>query len=69
MRASVGRRLRTQAGDVWLELESADFLQLYALPNCFFHLGMAYALLCQAGVPLGKSDFDGWHRYREGFSF
>ncbi|MCX2860924.1 DUF1993 family protein [Paucibacter sp. PLA-PC-4] len=68
MRASAGRRLRTQAGKAWLELESADFLRLYALPN-FFHLGMAYALLRQAGVPLGKSDFDGWHRYPEGFSF
>lgn len=69
MRASAGRRLRTQAGEAWLELESADFLQLCALPNCSFHLGMAYALLRQAGVPLGKSDFDGWHRYPEGFSF
>lgn len=69
MRAAAGRPLRTQAGEAWLELESAEFLQLYALPNFFFHLGMAYALLRQAGVPLGKPDFDGWHRYPEGFSF
>ncbi|MGN6827615.1 DUF1993 family protein [Paucibacter sp. M5-1] len=69
LRAAAGRRLRTQAGEAWLELESAEFLQLYALPNFFFHLGMAYALLRQAGVPLGKPDFDGWHRYPDGFSF
>jgi hypothetical protein len=69
IRTAAGRRLRTQAGEALLELEAAEFLQLYALPNFFFHLGMAYALLRQAGVPLGKPDFDGWHRYPEGFSF
>jgi len=41
----------------------------YAMPNFFFHLCMAYALLRAQGVPLGKPDFDGWHRYAPGFSF
>jgi hypothetical protein len=67
--AAAGARIRTQAGEAWLEFDAGDFLRLYALPNFFFHLAMAYALLRQAGVPLGKPDFDGWHRYAPGFSF
>ena len=31
----------------------------FALPNFFFHVTTAYALLRQAGVPLGKRDFLG----------
>ena len=31
----------------------------FALPNFFFHVSMTYALLRQAGVPLGKRDFIG----------
>ena len=33
------------------------YLKHWALPNFFFHVGMAYALLRQAGVELGKQDF------------
>ena len=33
------------------------YLQHWALPNFYFHVGMAYALLRQAGVDLGKQDF------------
>lgn len=69
LRAAAGRRLRTRAGEAELEFAAEDFVQQYALPNFFFHLGMAYALLRQAGVPLGKPDFDGFHRYPAGFSF
>ena len=31
----------------------------FSLPNFYFHLTMAYALLRQAGVPIGKMDFLG----------
>lgn len=61
--------LNTRAGEAWLAFAPLDFLRLYALPNFFFHLGMAYALLRQQGVPLGKPDFDGWHQYPADFSF
>ncbi|WP_295961007.1 DUF1993 family protein [Rhodoferax sp.] len=44
-------------------LPGEAFLSQYALPNFFFHLTSAYALLRQQGVPLGKADFDGWHQY------
>jgi hypothetical protein len=33
------------------------FLRHWALPNFFFHVTMAYALLRHAGVALGKADF------------
>lgn len=34
-----------------------DFLFSFSLPNFFFHVTTAYALLRQQGVPLGKMDF------------
>ena len=39
--------------------DGESFLKHYALPNVYFHLCMAYALLRQAGVDLGKRDFLG----------
>jgi hypothetical protein len=35
------------------------YLKHYALPNFYFHATTAYALLRQAGVPLGKRDYLG----------
>jgi hypothetical protein len=34
-----------------------DFLMQFSLPNFFFHVTTAYALLRAQGVPLGKMDF------------
>ena len=42
---------------------------MYALPNFFFHYSMVYAIARQAGVEIGKSDFDGYHDYPVGFTF
>ena len=36
-----------------------NFLKHYSLPNLYFHLTTAYALLRNAGVELGKADFLG----------
>ena len=55
--------IQHQAGDAVLDMPASVYLQLYALPNFFFHLSMVYALLRQYGVPLGKHDFDGFHQY------
>lgn len=63
------RIIRHRAGLADLEQTGAEFLHLYGLPNFFFHLTMGYAALRQAGVPLGKADFDGFHSYPAGFSF
>lgn len=34
-----------------------DYLRRFALPNFYFHAAMAYAILRNAGVPLGKPDY------------
>lgn len=58
-----------KAGFTSLNLPAIEYAQLYALPNFFFHLSMAYAIARSAGVPLSKGDFDGYHQYPDGFSF
>ena len=40
-----------------LQFTGEVFLRHWALPNFFFHVTMAYALLRHAGVELGKGDF------------
>ena len=57
------RRILHRAGMADLAQTASDFLHLYGLPNFFFHLTMGYAALRQAGVALGKADFDGFHAY------
>nr|WP_315201687.1 DUF1993 domain-containing protein [uncultured Albidiferax sp.] len=64
MAGSAQRLCTDQAGQATVALPGEAFLAQYALPNFFFHLTSAYALLRQQGVPLGKADFDGWHQYR-----
>jgi hypothetical protein len=36
-----------------------DYLLQIAIPNIFFHIAMAYAILRQSGVDVGKMDFLG----------
>ncbi len=63
MQGAETRPITTQAGLQSHTLMGAVYLQHYMLPNFFFHLTTSYALLRHAGVPLGKSDFDGFHVY------
>lgn len=44
---------------VELKFTGAQFLTSFALPNFFFHVSMAYALLRANGVAIGKMDFLG----------
>lgn len=62
------RVVREQAGFAVLDLPGEVFLHEFGLPNLYFHHAMAHVALKQAGVPLGKADFDGKHDYPEGFS-
>ena len=55
--------VESRAGDALVSLPGPEFLYQYALPNFFFHLTAAYAILRHQGVALGKEDFDGWHAY------
>jgi len=42
-----------------LKFTGLNYLTNFALPNFFFHVTMAYALLRKNGVELGKRDFLG----------
>ena len=57
------RLVRDRAGEADVVLPAERFLFEYALPNLFFHLSIAYAILRAQGVAVGKADFDGFHRY------
>ena len=57
------REITHRAGEAALTQDGATYLYLFALPNLWFHLGMAYAILRAQGLPVGKADFDGWHIY------
>jgi Uncharacterized protein conserved in bacteria len=42
-----------------MQFSGENYLRHMALPNFFFHVTTAYALLRHNGVDLGKSDFLG----------
>lgn len=42
-----------------LRFEGAGYLTSFAIPNFYFHVTTAYAILRNQGVPLGKRDFLG----------
>ena len=63
------RRITHQAGFADLEQSGAEYLQHFALPNLWFHLSMAFAILRAQGAPVGKAEFDGLHVYPPGFSW
>ena len=66
---ATARTVRHTAGQTELTQDATTFATLFALPNFFFHLGMAFAILRHAGLDIGKADFDGQHVYAEGFRF
>ncbi|NVM79064.1 hypothetical protein FHW83_004901 [Duganella sp. SG902] len=59
----------TAAGFADLNMDGWEYYQMYAMPNFFFHYAMVYAIARHAGVPIGKADFDGYHRYPLGFVY
>lgn len=62
-------RVVHRAGFADLDQPAEAYLLSFALPNMIFHLTAAYIALKQAGVPLGKADFDALHAYPTGFSW
>lgn len=47
-------------------MKGEDYLRCHALPNFYFHVTTAYAILRHNGVDLGKRDFLGQLPFREG---
>ena len=56
------RDLKVPARERTLEFKGLEFLEQWAIPNVFFHVTMAYAILRHNGVELGKRDFLGGAR-------
>lgn len=56
---SEGRDIRLPIGPNTLEFKGQDYLVGFALPNFFFHVVTAYAILRHHGVELGKRDYLG----------
>jgi hypothetical protein len=57
-----GAAMRTvafKAGQRDMSFDGKTYLAHYALPNFYFHLTTAYAILRHAGVEIGKRDFIG----------
>lgn len=48
------------ANGMTFDLDTVSYVRDWALPQFYFHLMTAYAILRVAGVPLGKADFVGY---------
>ena len=59
LEGSETRDIRVPAGQRTYEFKGLEFLQRWAIPNVFFHVTTAYAILRHNGVELGKRDFIG----------
>ena len=42
------------------EMTAAEYVRDWSLPQFYFHLMSAYAILRQAGLPIGKADYVGY---------
>ncbi|WP_406857988.1 DUF1993 domain-containing protein [Alsobacter sp. KACC 23698] len=56
---SEGRSVTMTVGGQPMTFTGQDYLLQFALPNFYFHLTMAYAILRHNGVQIGKRDFLG----------
>jgi hypothetical protein len=54
---SEAREITLKAGARELSFVGQDYLVFFALPNFYFHVTTAYAILRHNGVPIGKRDF------------
>ena len=60
LEGSEDRDIRVPAGpDKFLDFKGLAFVQRWAIPNVFFHITAAYAILRHNGVEIGKRDFLG----------
>jgi uncharacterized protein len=56
---SADREITLRLGESTMQLSGRDYLNGFLLPNFYFHVTVAYAILRHNGVPLGKRDFMG----------
>lgn len=58
------RDMRFEFGTRRMDFTVEDFLLSFSLPNFFFHASMAYAILRNQGLAIGKLDFLGQVRVK-----
>ena len=56
---SEDRDITLKVGPEQMTFPGAQYLQGFAIPNFYFHMTTAFAILRHNGVPLGKGDFFG----------
>lgn len=59
LEGSEDRDIKIPLRDRSIEMKGLPYLRNWILPNFYFHVSMAYALLRHNGVDLGKPDFLG----------
>jgi hypothetical protein len=59
---SESRPIHLQMRNGELDFEGLYYLLDFVLPNLYFHCTTTYAILREAGVPIGKTDFIGAQR-------
>ena len=57
LEGSEDRVIKVPARERTLEFKGIDYLVRWVIPNAFFHVTTAYAILRHGGVEIGKSDF------------
>ena len=55
--ASADREITFPLGPKKGQMKGEDYLNLFVLPNFYFHVTSAYAIVRHAGAEIGKSDF------------
>jgi len=53
------RKIELKFPNGMIEFVGSDYLMGFVLPNFYFHMTTAYAILRHLGVPIGKRDFLG----------
>lgn len=53
------KKVTVKTGGLDVEFIGQDYLQQFVIPNFYFHVSIAYAILRAQGVPLGKRDYLG----------
>jgi hypothetical protein len=57
LEGSEDRTIQVALRDRTLQFKGLDYLVRWVIPNAFFHVTTAYAILRQGGVEIGKNDF------------
>ena len=57
LEGSEDRIVKVPLRDRTLEFKGLDYLLRWVIPNVYFHVTTAYAILRHAGVEIGKTDF------------